>query len=109
MRGICGLSVGCPSPYRDWIACYALGRIKQSITHIALVVRDYDEAIYFHTRRPHFSLVGDTYQQDQESFIGNQTGGRFIRDAKREDYGTVGVLEDLYGNLWDLIESSRNT
>jgi catechol 2,3-dioxygenase-like lactoylglutathione lyase family enzyme len=67
--------------------------------------------------------VGD----EQRSRIGNQTGGRvflflktddfwrdyesmqqkgitFIREPKIEDYGTVAVFEDLYGNLWDLVE-----
>ncbi|MEP6850070.1 MAG: VOC family protein [Acidobacteriota bacterium] len=67
--------------------------------------------------------VGD----EQRSRIGNQTGGRvflflrtddfwrdyedikgkgvnFVREPKTEDYGTVAVFEDLYGNLWDLIE-----
>ena len=126
----------------------------QSIVHVALVVRDYDEAIEFYTKKLHFTLVEDTYQplQDkrwvlvsppgsngttlllakaskktQESFIGNQTGGRvflflstddfdrdynemkalginFIREPKDADYGTVAVFEDLYGNKWDLIQ-----
>ncbi len=63
----------------------------------------------------------------QESYIGAQTGGRvflflytdnfwrdyeryktqgiaFVRDPKNEPYGTVAVFEDLYGNLWDLLE-----
>ena len=67
--------------------------------------------------------VGD----EQRSRIGNQTGGRvflflrtddfwrdyetmnlkginFVRDPKTEDYGTVAVFADLYGNLWDLVE-----
>jgi catechol 2,3-dioxygenase-like lactoylglutathione lyase family enzyme len=67
--------------------------------------------------------VGD----EQRSRIGNQTGGRvflflrtddfwrdyenlrqkdvrFVREPKTEDYGTVAVFADLYGNLWDLIE-----
>ena len=67
--------------------------------------------------------VGD----EQRSRIGNQTGGRvflflrtddfwrdyerlrrngvtFVRDPKEEDYGTVAVFEDLYGNLWDLLQ-----
>jgi catechol 2,3-dioxygenase-like lactoylglutathione lyase family enzyme len=133
--------------------------MKQSIEHIALVVRDYDEAIDFYTRKLHFSLVEDTYQPEQdkrwvviappnsngttillarasmpeqESFIGNQAGGRvflflstddfwrdynemvankikFRRDPKKEDYGTVAVFEDLYGNLWDLVEYNRKS
>ncbi len=67
---------------------------------------------------------------EQRSRIGNQAGGRvflflktddfwadyekiksrgvnFVRDPKVEDYGTVAVFEDLYGNLWDLIEFSE--
>ena len=67
--------------------------------------------------------VGD----EQKSRIGNQTGGRvflflrtddfwrdyqsmkdkgikFTREPKTEEYGTVAVFADLYGNLWDLIE-----
>ena len=67
----------------------------------------------------------------QEDFIGNQTGGRvflflgtddfwrdynemkeigieFVREPKKQDYGTVAVFKDLYGNLWDLIEFNEN-
>lgn len=70
--------------------------------------------------------VGD----EQRSRIGNQTGGRvflflktddfwrdyetlrqkgvaFIREPKTEDYGTVAVFADLYGNLWDLVEFNK--
>jgi catechol 2,3-dioxygenase-like lactoylglutathione lyase family enzyme len=32
------------------------------------------------------------------------SGVRFVRPPRQEPYGTVGVFEDLYGNLWDLIE-----
>ena len=128
--------------------------MKQSILHVALVVRDYDEAIDFYCNKLDFTLVDDTYQPEQdkrwvvvsppgqtgtnlllaraatpeqEKFVGNQSGGRvflflqtdnferdynsmrkvginFVRDAKQEEYGTVAVFEDLYGNLWDLFE-----
>jgi uncharacterized glyoxalase superfamily protein PhnB len=67
--------------------------------------------------------VGD----EQRSRIGNQTGGRvflflstddferdyralcdagvvFVRPPKSEPYGTVAVFQDLYGNLWDLVQ-----
>jgi catechol 2,3-dioxygenase-like lactoylglutathione lyase family enzyme len=130
--------------------------MRQSIIHVALVVRDYDEAIDFYCNKLHFTLVEDTYQPEQdkrwvvvsppgshgatlllarastsqqEAFIGNQTGGRvflflstddfwrdynemlaagihFVREPKHADYGTVAVFEDLYGNLWDLIQRS---
>jgi catechol 2,3-dioxygenase-like lactoylglutathione lyase family enzyme len=77
--------------------------MKQSIVHVALVVRGYDEAIAFFTEKLNFTLVEDRYiaEQDklwvvvappgstgttlvlarpstpgQEAFIGNQTGGR---------------------------------
>jgi catechol 2,3-dioxygenase-like lactoylglutathione lyase family enzyme len=128
--------------------------MKQSIAHIALVVRDYDEALDFYLNRLNFELIEDTYQPEQdkrwvvvappggsgttlllaraskpeqEPFVGNQTGGRvflflntddfwrdynamlakgikFIREPKQADYGMVAVFEDLYGNLWDLLQ-----
>lgn len=131
--------------------------MKRSILHVTLLVSDYDEAIEFYTQKLDFILVEDTFLPDQnkrwvvvapsgpsettlilaqpstaeqESFIGNQTGGRvtfflrtddfwrdynkmiakgvtFIRDPKAEPYGTVAVFEDLYGNKWDLLEPSE--
>lgn len=130
----------------------------QSIVHIALVVKDYDEAIEFYTKKLHFTLIEDTYQanqdkrwvvvsppgsngttillaraskSEQESFIGNQSGGRvflflgtdnfwrdyeemksigieFVREPKEQDYGIVAVFKDLYGNLWDLVQFEKN-
>jgi catechol 2,3-dioxygenase-like lactoylglutathione lyase family enzyme len=85
----------------------------QSIVHIALVVRDYDEAIEFYTRKLHFTLVEDTYQAEQdkrwvvvsppgssgtalllaraskpeqEPFIGNQAGGRVFLFLGTDDF-----------------------
>ncbi len=128
--------------------------MRQAIIHVALVVRDYEEAIQFFCHKLHFTLVEDSYQPDQDkrwvvvappgsngaslllarastpeqgAFIGNQTGGRvflflrtddfwrdydemlsagihFVRGPKTAPYGTVAVFEDLYGNLWDLIQ-----
>jgi catechol 2,3-dioxygenase-like lactoylglutathione lyase family enzyme len=133
--------------------------MQQSIIHIALVVRDYDEAIDFYVNKLQFTLIEDTYQAlqnkrwvvvappglqgttlllakasqpQQLSFVGNQAGGRvflflstddfwrdyrrmvslnvkFTRLPKTEDYGTVAVFEDLYGNLWDLVELSARS
>jgi catechol 2,3-dioxygenase-like lactoylglutathione lyase family enzyme len=40
--------------------------MKQSIVHIALVVRDYDEAIAFFCDKLRFTLVDDTYQPEQD-------------------------------------------
>ncbi len=71
-------------------------------------------------------LLARAANQEQKSRIGNQTGGRvflflhtddfwrdytrfvenqvrFVRPPSVEEYGTVAVFEDLYGNLWDLI------
>ena len=128
--------------------------MRQSIVHIALVVRDYDEAIDFYINKLNFDLIEDTYQAEQdkrwvvvsppgssgttlllaraskpeqELFVGNQAGGRvflflntddfwrdfeamkakgikFIREPKQAEYGMVAVFEDLYGNLWDLLQ-----
>jgi catechol 2,3-dioxygenase-like lactoylglutathione lyase family enzyme len=132
--------------------------MQQSIVHIALVVRDYDEALEFYINKLGFVLLEDTYQPEQdkrwvvisppgfvgttlllaraskpeqESFIGNQTGGRvflflntddfwrdyqrmiengikFVRQPKTAEYGTVAVFEDLYGNLWDLLQLNED-
>lgn len=87
--------------------------MKQSIAHVALVVRDYDEAIDFYTRKLHFTLVEDTYQPEQdkrwvlvappgssgtslllaraskpeqEAFIGNQAGGRVFLFLQTDDF-----------------------
>jgi catechol 2,3-dioxygenase-like lactoylglutathione lyase family enzyme len=72
-------------------------------------------------------LLAKAVGEAQKSRIGNQTGGRvflflqtddfwrdynqylenginFVRKPSEENYGTVAVFEDLYGNLWDLIE-----
>ena len=130
--------------------------MSQSMSLIAIVVRDYDEAIAFYTEKLGFELVDDTYQPAQNKrwvvvrpkgegktslllarakneheagYIGDQAGGRvflfletddfwrdyalyqergisFIRPPLEADYGTVAVFEDLYGNLWDLVEYS---
>ena len=31
-------------------------------------------------------------------------GINFVRNPREEDYGIVAVFQDLYGNLWDLIQ-----
>ncbi|WCT09882.1 VOC family protein [Mucilaginibacter jinjuensis] len=130
--------------------------MNQSIIHIALLVKDYDEAIDFYVKKLNFSIVEDTWLSDtkrwvlikppgssgcclllakaadelQESAVGNQSGGRvflfletddfyrdynrmvtndvlFVREPVEESYGTVAVFQDLYGNLWDLIERKK--
>ncbi len=40
--------------------------LVQSVVHIALVVKEYDEAIDFYTKKLHFSLIEDTYQPEQD-------------------------------------------
>jgi len=123
------------------------------IAQLSLVVRDYDEAIAWYGQRLGFELVEDSdlgggkrwillappgakgarlllakaVTPEQQSHIGNQTGGRvflflhtddfdrdyeamlsqgvkFIDNPRNEVYGTVVVFEDLYGNRWDLVE-----
>ena len=134
--------------------------MQQSLAHIALVVRDYDEALAFYVGKLGFTLVEDSYQPEQDkrwvvvappgapagsstillaraatpeqaAFIGNQAGGRvflflrtddferdhkamlaadirFVREPAHQPYGTVAVFEDLYGNLWDLIQFAED-
>ena len=125
----------------------------QTIAHVALVVRDYDEAIAFYRDKLGFELIADAPLEggkrwvlvgpggggapslllaradspEQAARIGDQTGGRvflflqtddfwrdyremkarsvtFTEEPREEKYGTVVVFEDLYGNLWDLLE-----
>lgn len=130
--------------------------MKQHISSISLLVRDYDEAIKFYTKKLHFLLTEDTKLEDNKRWVtisprgnnscclilakatgekqlnavGNQSGGRvflflytdnflrdynemckqgvnFVRPPSEEVYGKVAVFEDLYGNLWDLIEPTK--
>ena len=128
--------------------------MNQSLAKIALLVRDYDEALDFYVGKLGFTLIEDTFlpaqnkrwvaiappgstathlllaraaTAEQQSRIGNQTGGRvflflhtddfwrdyhaytaqgitFVRPPSEEPYGTVAVFQDLYGNLWDLVQ-----
>jgi len=127
---------------------------KQHLSLTSVLVRDYDEAIAFYVGVLGFLLIEDSpvlsqnkrwvvvappgasesrlllaraANPDQESRVGNQTGGRvflflhtddfwrdfklytskgvrFIRQPREEPHGTVAVFQDLYGNLWDLIQ-----
>ena len=128
--------------------------MQQSIAHVALLVRDYDEALAFYVTKLGFRIVEEREIPEQNkrwlviappgssgttlllarasnpgqlALVGNQTGGRvflflqtddFQRDYQRmlaagvrfrgapreESYGTVAVFEDVYGNLWDLLQ-----
>ncbi len=128
--------------------------VRQSVGLVSLVVREYDEALAFYVGVLGFRLIEDKFipEQDkrwvvvappdatesrillaraatpeQQSRVGNQTGGRvflflytddfwrdyktyeskgvvFVRLPREESYGTVAVFQDLYGNLWDLIQ-----
>jgi len=51
-------------------------------------------------------LQTDNFKRDYQNLIDN--GIKIVREPKSEDYGTVAVFEDLYGNLWDLIEPSKS-
>ena len=88
--------------------------MKQSLSHVALVVRDYDEAIAFFVGTLGFSLLEDTFQPEQNkrwvvvappgssggaalllaraatpeqaAFIGNQAGGRVFLFLRTDDF-----------------------
>uniref|UniRef100_A6W1P8 Glyoxalase/bleomycin resistance protein/dioxygenase n=2 Tax=unclassified Marinomonas TaxID=196814 RepID=A6W1P8_MARMS len=76
-------------------------------------------------------LLAKASKPEQMGFIGNQAGGRvflflntddfwrdyermvaegihFVRLPAEQEYGTVAVFEDLYGNLWDLLQLKDN-
>ncbi len=125
--------------------------MAQAISAVALVVRDYDEAIRFFTDSLGFTVTEDTALSpgkrwvtvrppgggpslllakaatpEQAARVGDQTGGRvflflrtddfwrdyhdmrgrgvrFTEGPREEEYGTVAVFLDLYGNRWDLV------
>lgn len=90
--------------------------VQHSIAHVALVVRDYDEAIAFYTETLGFTLVEDTYQPEQDKrwvvvapagaagpgrtslllaraatpeqaqFVGDQAGGRVFLFLRTDDF-----------------------
>jgi catechol 2,3-dioxygenase-like lactoylglutathione lyase family enzyme len=47
-------------------------------------------------------LYTDDFRRDYQNLMDN--GVKIVRNPGREEYGTVAVFEDIYGNLWDLIE-----
>ncbi len=51
-----------------------------------------------------FFLHTDDFQRDYQQLLNNNI--RIIREPVTEPYGTVAVFADLYGNYWDLVESS---
>lgn len=85
----------------------------QSIIHVALLVRDYDEAIRYYTEKLGFALIEDTPQPEQAkrwvvvappggrgttlllaraatpeqaAFVGNQAGGRVFLFLRTDDF-----------------------
>lgn len=82
--------------------------MRQTLIHVALIVRDYDEAIDFYCKKLHFSLVEDTYQPGQEAFIGNQAGRRVCLFLGTDDFWRdYNEMRSAGINLWDLIELTR--
>ncbi|MEV7084629.1 VOC family protein [Streptomyces sp. NPDC093085] len=49
-----------------------------------------------------FFLYTDDFAGDHARMTA--AGVRFVRETRQEPYGTVAVFEDLYGNLWDLLQ-----
>jgi catechol 2,3-dioxygenase-like lactoylglutathione lyase family enzyme len=128
----------------------------QTLGLVSLVVREYDEALAFYVGKLGFTLIEDSFvpeqnkrwvvieppgasggsaklllargsNAEQQSRIGNQTGGRvflflytddfwrdfndykakgveFAREPSEAPYGTVAVFKDLYGTMWDLVQ-----
>lgn len=55
-------------------------------------------------RRVFLFLHTSDFEEDYQRLLAN--GVTFVRPPSQEPYGTVAVFEDLYGNLWDLIEEN---
>ena len=130
--------------------------VQQALGLVSLLVRDYDEALGFYVGMLGFTSIEDRFipeqnkrwvvveppgaagqgsklllaqasKPEQETRIGNQTGGRvflflytddfwrdfkayvahgveFVREPSEAPYGTVAVFKDLYGTMWDLVQ-----
>ena len=121
---------------------------------VAVLVREYDEAIAFYRDALGFRVVEDTPMAhkrwvrirsdggaelllsravgEQVAFVGKQAGGRvllflhtnqfdadiarmraagvrFLEEPRDDSYGRVAVIEDLYGNLIDIIDPDRRS
>ena len=50
-------------------------------------------------------LHTDDFRRDHAAM--SAKGVAFVEAPREEDYGTVAVFEDLYGNKWDLVEPRR--
>jgi catechol 2,3-dioxygenase-like lactoylglutathione lyase family enzyme len=108
--------------------------MKQAIVHIALVVRDYDEAIEFYTQKLHFTLVEDIYQPEQDkrwvvvsppgsqgttlllakaskpiqnNFIGNQAGGRVFLFLGTDDFWRD--YQDIVNQNIEIVRKPKET
>ena len=55
-----------------------------------------------HGGRVGFFLHTDDFARDHARLVA--AGARFEEQPRHEDYGSVAVFRDLYGNRWDLIE-----
>ncbi len=51
-------------------------------------------------------LHTDDFWRDYERY--RAAGVTFVRPPREEPYGTVAVFQDLYGNLWDLVQPTSN-
>jgi catechol 2,3-dioxygenase-like lactoylglutathione lyase family enzyme len=49
-----------------------------------------------------FFLKTDDFARDHALYL--TRGVEFLEQPRHEDYGTVAVFRDVFGNLWDLIE-----
>ena len=50
-------------------------------------------------------LHTDDFRRDYDAF--QSKGVKFVEGPREEEYGTVAVFEDLYGNRWDLVQPRR--
>lgn len=54
-----------------------------------------------------FFLETDDFARDHAAYVA--AGVQFLEPRRQEQYGTVAVFEDLYGNRWDLIERAQSS
>ncbi|HBM16728.1 MAG TPA: hypothetical protein DD381_10360 [Lentisphaeria bacterium] len=95
------------TPTKRWVVIAPKGSVGCSIL-LAKAVGDEQKSRIGNQAggRVFLFLHTDNFERDYQNLLDNKV--TIIREPKTEVYGKVAVFEDLYGNLWDLIEPPKS-
>jgi catechol 2,3-dioxygenase-like lactoylglutathione lyase family enzyme len=97
-----------PAQDKRWVVVAPAGAVESRLLLARASNEDQSARVGSQTGgRVFLFLYTDNFERDFRAY--KSKGVRFVREPKTEDYGTVAVFEDLYGNLWDLVEPSAGS